>query len=89
MSPFSRSQRAFSPAKVSFSPAISFSTSARRRREASSFSFLSPCFSISSWAMRRRISSTSVGIESISMRSRLEASSTRSMALSGRKRSVM
>jgi hypothetical protein len=45
--------------------------------------------SISSWPMRRRTSSTSVGIESISMRSRLAASSTRSMALSGRKRSAM
>jgi hypothetical protein len=39
--------------------------------------------------MRRRISSSSAGMESISMRSRDEASSIRSMALSGRKRSAM
>ena len=39
--------------------------------------------------MRRRSSSISAGIESFSIRSRLAASSTRSMALSGRKRSVM
>ena len=38
--------------------------------------------------MRRVTTSISVGIESISMRSRLAASSIRSMALSGRKRPV-
>ena len=41
----------------------------------------------SSCATRRCATSTSVGIESTSMRSMLAASSTRSMALSGRKRS--
>ena len=39
--------------------------------------------------MRRRISSSSAGIESFSIRSRLAASSTRSIALSGRNRSWM
>ena len=39
--------------------------------------------------MRRSTSSISVGIESISMRSREAASSIRSIALSGRKRSAM
>ena len=45
--------------------------------------------SISSRVTRRVISSNSAGIESISVRSRAHASSTRSIALSGRKRSVM
>ena len=44
---------------------------------------------ISICMMRRRISSSSVGMESISMRREAQASSTRSMALSGRKRSEM
>ncbi len=42
--------------------------------------------SISSWRMRRSTTSISVGMESISMRRWLAASSTRSMALSGRNR---
>ena len=45
--------------------------------------------SISSWRTRRSASSSSSGDESISIRSRDAASSTRSIALSGRKRSVM
>ena len=45
--------------------------------------------SISSWITRRFASSSSSGLESISMRSRDAASSTRSIALSGRKRSAM
>src|SRR5438105_4079689 len=45
--------------------------------------------SISSWRTRRSASSSSTGDESISMRSREAASSTRSIALSGRKRSEM
>ena len=45
--------------------------------------------SISSCMMRRSISSISTGSESICMRSAAADSSTRSMALSGRKRSVM
>ena len=52
-------------------------------------SFSSAWRSISSCMMRRSTSSISVGIESISMRSREAASSIRSMALSGRKRSAM
>ncbi len=55
----------------------------------SSVSFASATRSISSWRMRRSTTSISVGIESISMRRRLAASSTRSIALSGRKRPVM
>ena len=54
--------------------------------DASSFSLRSASRSISSWMRRRSSSSSSTGIESISMRSRLAASSTRSMALSGRNR---
>ena len=45
--------------------------------------------SISSCLMRRSTSSISVGTESISMRMREAASSIRSIALSGRKRSAM
>ena len=56
--------------------------------EASSLSFSNASFSISSWRMRREIWSSSVGMESISMRSFEAASSMRSMALSGRKRPV-
>ena len=56
---------------------------------ASSVSLRSASRSISSWMRRRSSSSSSIGIESISIRSRLAASSTRSIALSGRKRSLM
>jgi hypothetical protein len=45
--------------------------------------------SISYWRIRRSTASISVGSESISMRRRDAASSMRSMALSGRKRSAM
>jgi hypothetical protein len=54
----------------------------------SSLSFSSATCSISSCRMRRPTTSISVGIESISMRSFEAASSTRSMALSGRNRLV-
>jgi hypothetical protein len=57
--------------------------------ETPSVSLRSASRSISSCIMRRRTSSSSAGIESISMRSFEAASSTRSMALSGRKRSEM
>ena len=60
-----------------------------RSFEAGSLSFLSASRSISSWRMRRSTSSSSAGIESISIRSFEAASSTRSIALSGRKRSEM
>ena len=55
----------------------------------SSFSFYSAWCSISSCITRRSTSSISVGSESISIRSREAASSIRSIALSGRKRSAM
>ena len=45
--------------------------------------------SISCWIILRWITSSSVGMESISVRIMAQASSTRSMALSGRKRSVI
>jgi hypothetical protein len=57
--------------------------------EAASVSFLSASRSIFSWVMRRSSSSISSGFESISIRIRLAASSIRSIALSGRWRSVM
>ena len=69
--------------------ASSFSSVASRAFDASSVSLRSASRSISSWIRRRSSSSSSIGIESISMRSRDAASSTRSIALSGRKRSVM
>ncbi len=86
---FSCCQCAFMPAEVSRSSASSFSTFPRRSFEALSVSFLSAWRSISSWMSLRSTSSISVGMESISMRRREAASSMRSMALSGRNRSVM
>jgi hypothetical protein len=62
---------------------------ASRSTDALSVSFRRASRSISSCMMRRRTSSSSPGIESISIRSFAAASSTRSMALSGRNRSVM
>ena len=62
---------------------------ASRSRDALSFSLERAWRSISSWTIRRSISSISTGTESISMRSLLAASSMRSMALSGRNRSAM
>lgn len=56
------------------------------------FSFLSRAmarFSTSNWVIFRMVSSISSGILSASMRSLAAASSMRSMALSGRKRSAM
>jgi hypothetical protein len=52
-------------------------------------SFAIAASSISSWRTRRSASSSSSGEESISIRSREADSSTRSIALSGRKRSAM
>ncbi|CFO10122.1 Uncharacterised protein [Bordetella pertussis] len=57
--------------------------------EASSVSFLTASRSILSWMMRRSSRSITSGLESISMRMRAPASSIRSIALSGRNRSVM
>ena len=56
---------------------------------AGSFSLARAASSISSRMTRRVSSSSSAGMESISVRSMAHASSTRSMALSGRNRSVM
>ncbi len=61
----------------------------RRSRDPGSVSFSSACRSISSWVLRRSTSSISVGTESISIFRRDAASSTRSIALSGRNRSEM
>ena len=82
---FSCAQRAASALRASFASASSRSTGART----SSDSFAIAASSISSWRTRRSASSSSSGDESISMRSRDAASSTRSIALSGRKRSAM
>ena len=57
--------------------------------EAASLSFFSASRSIFSWMIRRSRFSISSGLDSTSMRIRLAASSIRSIALSGRKRSVM
>ena len=62
---------------------------ARPARAPASVSFAIAASSISSCMTRRFASSSSSGLESISMRSREAASSTRSIALSGRKRSAM
>ena len=89
IAPFSFCQRAFISLKLSFSSASSASSASRRAFEASSVSFFIASRSISSCWMRRLTSSISVGIESISIFSREAASSIRSIALSGRKRSAM
>jgi hypothetical protein len=86
---FSASQRCLSARFSSSRSASSFSSAARRAFDASSVSLRSASRSISSWIRRRSASSSSTGIESISIRSREAASSTRSIALSGRKRSLM
>ena len=79
----SRSEYSFS------SLAISASISAKRLREASSFSFFTASRSMRSWIRRRSSRSIDSGLESISILMRAAASSIRSIALSGRKRSVM
>ncbi|OGL15342.1 MAG: hypothetical protein A3K12_16050 [Candidatus Rokubacteria bacterium RIFCSPLOWO2_12_FULL_71_19] len=86
---FSASHCALSLADVSLRSASSASSRPRRSRETSSDSRATDTRSIPSCMIRRSISSTSPGSESISMRRREAASSTRSMALSGRKRSAM
>ena len=75
--------------KESFASAISLRRCSRRSRLTSSVSFISACSSICIWVSLRSAKSTSSGMLSISMRRRLAASSMRSMALSGRKRSEM
>jgi hypothetical protein len=73
----------------SFRSAAPCFSSSRRLAGGLSFSFFSAVSSISSCMTRRLSSSSSCGIESISVRIMAQASSTRSIALSGRKRSVM
>ncbi len=70
---------------------LAISSSIRRKRfcEASSFSFFTASRSIFNWIRRRSSLSITSGLESISILMRAAASSMRSMALSGRKRSVM
>mmetsp|Transcript_44283 Transcript_44283/g.76522 ORF Transcript_44283/g.76522 Transcript_44283/m.76522 type:complete len:284 (+) Transcript_44283:628-1479(+) len=87
--PRSASQRCVSSPCRTRSSAISLSSAASRRPDSRETSEASESFSISSWISRRSISSTSRGLLVISMLSRAAASSTRSMALSGRKRSEM
>ena len=86
---FSFSHFAFMDANSSRCSASSFRSSARRAFDSSSSSSLSAASSISSWMILRSTTSISVGIEPISVRIMAHASSMRSMALSGRKRSVM
>ena len=69
--------------------AISFSARPSRSLLSASFSIFSASRSISSCISRRRTLSSALGMLSFSMRRRLAASSTRSMALSGRNRSLM
>ena len=57
--------------------------------QSSSSSFLRAASSICIWMILRLMTSSSVGMESISVRIIAQASSMRSMALSGRKRSVI
>ena len=85
---FSDCQWAVMAAACSFRLATSSSRRSRRSAEAGSVSFSKAIRSISSLRMRRVTTSSSVGIESISIRSRLAASSIRSIALSGRNRPV-
>ncbi|GBD30265.1 hypothetical protein HRbin32_01368 [bacterium HR32] len=86
---FSRSQR-WRRASLSWRRrASSCSSFSNRSRDAGSVSRRSASRSISNCMIRRSISSSSAGLLSISIRSLAAASSMRSMALSGRKRSLM
>ena len=88
-SDFSACQRAVSASACSSSPVRSISSFSSRSFEARSVSFFRASRSIFSWMMRRSSSSSSSGLESTCIRSRDAASSIRSIALSGRNRSVM
>ncbi len=89
MASFSRCHCSFIEADRAFSSSSSPSSASRRSLAASLLSLRREVSSISSCMMRRSTSSISVGRESISMRIFEAASSIRSMALSGRKRSAM
>ena len=84
---FSFSHCTFSPAYSSFRPASSSCKCSRRSRLNLSSSFFSASSSISSCIILLLNSSNSVGIESSSVLMSAQASSTRSIALSGKKRS--
>ena len=86
---FSSFHRALRTFISSRSSASSLSTSARRSLEFESLSRFSAWRSISSEVAFRSSWSISVGMESIWMRSDAAASSIKSIALSGRKRSEM
>ena len=86
---FSAFQISFRSAISRCSRSISSSIRSRRRFEASSFSFSTEARSICSWISRRSSLSIASGLESISIFTFEAASSIRSIALSGRKRSVM
>ncbi len=87
--PFSAFQISSRSAYSFCSRSISCSISSRRFCEASSVSFFTASRSIFNWISRRSSLSIASGFESISILMRAAASSIRSMALSGRKRSVM
>ena len=86
---FSFSHWAFLALNSSRISASSFWISARCSLDRASSSFLRAASSISCWMIFRWMTSSSVGMESISVRIMAQASSMRSMALSGRKRSVI
>ncbi len=89
MATFSLSYLARMTEPFSRSTARSLRSASNLSLLAGSFSFFRAASSISSCITRRLIVSSSDGSESISVRSMAQASSTRSMALSGRKRSVI
>ena len=84
---FSTCQRALRCEFFSFKSPSSFLRFSSLSFDAASFSFLNATCSISSCFERRSISSISSGMESISVRNFAPASSIKSMALSGKKRS--
>ena len=86
---FSFCHCAVSALDLSFKFASVLSISLSRSLLAASFSFASDVRSISNCKICRSSWSSSVGLESSSILMRDAASSTRSIALSGRKRSVM
>jgi len=86
---FSFCHSSFIASRFAVTSASSFSSFPRRSLLASSSSLERDCFSMASCMIFRSAWSSSTGWLSISILRRLAASSTRSMALSGRKRFVM
>ena len=84
MAVFSSSNLAFISLNLSRSSASSFCREASLSSLMRSVSFFKAVSSISSCIMRRLISSSSLGMELISVFISAQASSTRSIALSGR-----